>query len=111
EEYRSLYTECWDNDSEKRPTSEQCYNRLRNIIGELTQLPKCDSDQCKEKIKDHSLSDELSMLYNKLQLNGKSMKETADFLKNWLIQNSDKQESSLTILKAHTDCGQCFWLI
>ena len=33
EEYKNLYTECWDNDSEKRPASEECYCRLLNIMG------------------------------------------------------------------------------
>src|SRR6185312_15329654 len=77
---------------------------LKNIMGKLSQLPK-----------DHSLSNELSVLYNKLLLKEKSMEQIADLIKNWLIimQNNDNQEieSSLATLKAHTDCGQCFWLI
>src|SRR6185437_12191853 len=28
EEYKNLYTECWDDNAEKRPTSEGCYCRL-----------------------------------------------------------------------------------
>ena len=70
----------------------------------LNQLPK----QYEEK-KDHSLSNELSVLYNELQHSGKSAKQTVTLIKNWLIQN-EKQEGALTTLKAHTDCGQCFWL-
>src|SRR6185312_11104668 len=77
---------------------------LKNIMGKLSQLPK-----------DHSLSNELSVLYNKLLLKEKSMEQIADLIKNWLIimQNNDNQEieSSLATLKAHTDCGQCFWQI
>src|SRR6185436_8974495 len=48
EEYKNLYTECWDADSKKRPTSKQCHYSLRNIMKKL--------NQDKEKIKDHSLS-------------------------------------------------------
>ena len=59
EEYKNLYMECWDDESEKRPTSKQCYHILKNIMGKLSQLPK-----------DHSLSNELSVLYNKLLLKG-----------------------------------------
>src|SRR6185295_12208580 len=41
------------------------------------------------------------------------MNQTVDYIKNWLImvQNNDKQTSSLATLKTHTNCGQCFWLI
>ena len=111
EEYKNFYMECWDNESEKRPTSEQCYNRLKNIMEELNQLPKCDTNQDEEKIIDHTLSNELFRLYNKLQFKGKSSKQIADYIKNWLVQNNNRQESSLTTLKTHTDCGQCFLLI
>ena len=97
--------------SEKRPTGDKCYHRLLNIMGKLKQLPKCDSNQNNKKITDHSLSNEMSVLYNKLLLKGKYQKQIADYTKSWLIQNNDKQESSLAILKAHTDCGQCLWLI
>ena len=31
EGYENLYTECWGYESEKRPTSEECYHRLKNI--------------------------------------------------------------------------------
>src|SRR6185437_8235902 len=73
-------------------------------MGNLNQLPKCE-------IIDHTLSNELSVLYKNLRFNGKSLKQVADFMKNWLIQNNDNQESSLATLSVHTDCGQCFWLI
>ena len=94
EEYRRLYTECWDENPDKRPTSEQCYHRLKNVMEKLNQLPERDTSQYEEKIKhkDHPLSGKLSMTYNKLQLKGKSMKQTADFIKNWLIQNSNNNE-------------------
>src|SRR6185437_14031980 len=108
EEYKNLYTECWNNDSEKRPTSDQCYNRLKNIMVKLNQLQKWDTE---EKIEDHVLSNGLLILYNKLQLKGKSMEQIADYIENWLIRNNGKQESSLATLKAHTDCGQCSLLI
>src|SRR6185312_2400024 len=111
EEYKNLYMECWDGDSEKRPTSEECYHRLKNIMGKLKQLPKCDSNQNNKKIKDHSLSNEMLVLYNELLLKGKSQEQIADYTKGWLIQNNDKHKSPLTTLKTHTDCGQCFWLI
>ena len=104
EEYKNLYTYCWDNDSEKRPNSEQCYHTLRNIMG---QLPKCDTNHTT----DHFLSNELSILYNKLRLKGKSMQQITDFMKNWLILNNDQQKSSLDTLKAHTDCEECSQLI
>ena len=64
EEYKNLYMECWDDESEKRPTSEECYHKLKNVMGELKQY--------KRKINDHLLSNELSGLYNNLQFNGKS---------------------------------------
>ena len=60
EEYKNLYTECWDNESEKRPTSQQCYDRLRNTLGKLN---KIICDQHEEIIEDHSLSNKLSTLY------------------------------------------------
>jgi len=104
EEYKNLYTECWDDNSERRPTGEQCYHRLKNILGEVNQLPKCDSN--------HLLSNELSVLYSKLNFKGgKSMERIADYINNWLKQDNNKQESSLVTLKAHANCGQCFWLI
>ena len=80
---------------------------------ELNTLPKHDSNQNIKKTEDHSLSNELSELYNELQHKGKPIKQIADLMKNWLIlmQNNDNQDSSLATLKAHTDCGQCFWLI
>src|SRR6185312_10950526 len=111
EEYKNLFTECWDDNSEKRPTSEECYCRLLNIMGKQKQLPKCDSNQNNEKIKDHSLSNEMSVLYNELLLKGKSQEQIAYYTKSWLMQNNDKHKSPLTTLKTHTDCGQCFWLI
>ena len=111
EKYKNLYTECWDDESEKRPTSEECYHRLKNLMIELNTLPKRDSNQNIKKTEYHSLSNELLVLSNKLLLKGKSMKQVADYIKNWLIQNNDKQTSSLAILKTHTNCGQCFWLI
>src|SRR5581483_4416971 len=77
EEYKNSYTECWDNDSKKRPNSEQCYHRLKNIMGSLDQLPKCDINQYEEKIKGHSLSNELSALYNKLLLKRTSREQRA----------------------------------
>src|SRR5207237_87759 len=110
-EYKNLYTECWNDGSEKRPTSEECYHRLFNIMGKLKQLPKCDSNQNNKKITDHSLSNKMSVLYNKLLLKGKSEEQIADYTKSWLIQNNDKHKSPLVTLKTHTDCGQCFWLI
>jgi len=109
-EYKNLYTECWDYDLEKRPISEECYHRLLNIMGKLKQLQKCDSNQ-NNKIKYHSLSNEMSALYNKLLLKGKSQEQIAYYTKSWLIQNNDKYKSPLTTLKTHTDCGQCSWLI
>src|SRR6185437_6791064 len=90
-EYKSLYTECWDSDPEKRPTSEECYHRLRNIMGNLNQLPEWDTNQDEEKIIDHTLSDELFMLYNKLQFKGKSIEQITDYIKNWLIENNDSK--------------------
>ena len=69
EEYKNLFTECWDNDSEKQPTSEECYHRLLNIMEKLNQLPKLKYDSSQNnKIKDHSLTNELLILYNKLLL-------------------------------------------
>jgi len=106
EEYKNLYMECWNSDSERRPTSEQCCDRLKNTLEELNK----PCNQYKEIIEDHPLSNELSTLYHKLKLNGKSEEQIADFIRNSLTQNSDKQNSKV-ILKSHTGCGQCFWLI
>src|SRR5207247_687172 len=74
-------------------------HKLKNVMGELKHLAK------------HGLSNELSGLYNNLQFNGKSTEQIANYVKNWLIQINNKQKSSLDTLKAHTNCGQCFWLI
>ena len=111
--YKTLYAECWDDESEKRPSSEECYQRLKNITIELNTSAESDSNQNIKKIENHTLSNELSVIYNKLRFKGKSMNQTADYIKNWLIviQNNDKQESLLATLKTHTNCGQCFWLI
>src|SRR6185312_565236 len=56
EEYKNLYIECWNGDSETRPTSQQCYDRLRHILEKLNKL----CDQHEGRVEDHLLSDKLS---------------------------------------------------
>ena len=110
EVYKNLYMECWDNSSEKRPTSEECYHRLKNIMIELNTLPKHDSNQNIKKTEDHSLSNKLAVSCNKLRLKGKSM-EQADYIS---VANELSCLSLFCISqfsKIHTNCGQCFWLV
>ena len=100
EAYIMLYSECWDDDAEKRPSCVQISDRL-SIIGQLA------------TVSNHSFSDELSSKYQEELLKGRSQDQIVNSIKDWLAHNGWYQQSSPPVkrLKDHVDCGQCYWLL
>jgi len=102
EAYIMLYSECWDDDAEKRPSCVQISDRL-SIIGQLA------------TVSNHSFSDELSSKYQEELLKGRSQDQIANSIKDWLVlaHNGWYQQGYPPVkrLKDHVDCGQCCWLL
>ena len=98
--YIMLYSECWDDDAEKRPSCVQISDRL-SIIGQLVTASN------------HSFSDELSSKCQEELLKKRSQDQIANSIKDWLAHNGWHQQSYPPVnrLKDHVDCGQCYWLL
>ena len=74
EGYIALYSECWDNDAEKRPSCKQILERLSMIL-----QPKATSE--------HLLSDKLSSIFQEGSLKGRTHEQIANYIKDWLTNN------------------------
>ena len=71
EAYIMLYSACWDDMTEERPSYEQIFDRL-GMIPQLV-MPS-----------EHPFSDVLSSKYHEELLKGKSQDQIADSIKEWL---------------------------
>ena len=98
EGYIILYSECWEDDPEKRPNSEQIFNRLNMMVQRVATT-------------EHPFTDELSSIYQEELSKGRTHEQIADSIKNWLSHNRWYQQhySPVKRLKDHIDCGQCYW--
>src|SRR5438132_7347683 len=94
-----LYSACWDDLAEKRPSCEQIFDRL-GMISQLV-MPS-----------EHPFSDVLLSKYHEEVLKGKSQGQIANSIKKWLVHYGWYQQLYPPVkrLKDHIDCGQCFWL-
>jgi len=73
-----LYSECWDDDAEKRPSCVQISDRL-SIIGQLA------------TVSNHSFFDELSSKYREELLKERSQDQIVNInsIKDWLAHGAD----------------------
>jgi serine/threonine protein kinase len=116
-EYIELYSQCWDDNPEKRPSCEEINNRLtmaRQQQMELNHDSIClyreDKSEAKSETQKHALSDELLNIYYKEELKGRSSDQIAFSIKKWLTDNNYSLYESFSIFESHTDCQQCIWL-
>ena len=100
EEYITLYSACWDDVPEKRPSCEHIFDSL-SMIALLA------------RASEHPFSDGLSSKYQEELSKGKPEEQIVNSIKNWLAHNGWYQQNYPPVkrLKDHIDCGQCFWLL
>src|SRR6185312_3885186 len=74
EEYITLYSECWDDDAERRPSCEQIFDQLTIIAQKITTTKHHSTvkltNMYQQIVLEHSLSDKLSNIYQEECLKG-----------------------------------------